>query len=344
MNKSKTRKKEDEKMKKSNKMLSLLMLLFFIILLMPVFANANRLERLTFHSLRDTNGNVFTNLGWYENTPFGNYYLLRSPNNEYFQLSTFFINDMRRSDEELIRIESHGGTALFHVNVLGGRQPQYPGALTASFYTHLSEGTIVGLFEQTATHYPTSHFNFFFNGTTFTVGRNGLVEVPLTPFLPSHKFYGELWTICIIFGPVDITTNRPEGSDPLFRLYNPHTNRHLLTRDFNEYTYLASIGWNPEGVAWFTPKTSAYPVHRLFHSGIDAHLFTSDQHEIRVLSGRGWTDEGVLFYCYGPGGVVKYRLFNPFDLRHLHTGSSHERNVLRNLGWHFEGTGFYGMP
>ena len=336
-------------MKNLNRILPLLMSLLFLILLTPVSVNADGAERLTFRCLRDSNDNVFTNLGWHEGTPFGNHYLLRSPNDEQFRLLSNLVSDARsfhglHEDPRELHIESRGGTALFAVTVLGGRQ--YPGALTASFYTHLSEGTIVGLFEETVTMCSTSiNINYFFdgfNGTTFTVGRNGLVEIPLTSFSQGIKLDPELWVTRIFFGPINIY--QTTGSTPLYRLYNPHTNRHLFTRDFNEYTYLASIGWSPEGVAWFTPKVSAYPVHRLFHLGIDAHHFTSDQHEIRVLTSQDWTDEGVLFYCYGTGGVVKYRLFNPFDLRHLHTSSTHERNVLQNLGWHFEGTGFYGMP
>ena len=131
---------------------------------------------------------------------------------------------------------------------------------------------------------------------------------------------------------------------PLYRLFNPNTIRHLYTTNYQEYSYLGSIGWQQEGIAWHTPL-SGRPVHRLFHRGIDAHLFTADQNEIRVLVERGWNDEGVLFYC-AQGQVnnsEKIRLFHPEARVHLFTADRHEVNVLRGRGWNVEGTGFYGF-
>ena len=53
----------------------------------------------------------------------------------------------------------------------------------------------------------------------------------------------------------DLGWANPANADgvPVYRLYNPNaqTATHHYTTDANERDYLASIGWIPEGVAWY---------------------------------------------------------------------------------------------
>lgn len=63
-----------------------------------------------------------------------------------------------------------------------------------------------------------------------------------------------LWTQD--FGGSPIFGGRPEDSDrsktPVYRLYNPRSQTHLLTTDQNEYNVLPSMqGWQQEGIAFY---------------------------------------------------------------------------------------------
>ena len=136
---------------------------------------------------------------------------------------------------------------------------------------------------------------------------------------------------------------------PLWRMFHPGINQHLWTTCAHEYSILSTRGWNPEGVAWNTPRTGR-PVHRLFHEGIVRHHYTADQNEIRVLRERGWNDEGVLFFCASPNVGVNQRinmtrLFHEGALKHLHTADANEVAILTSQhGWRNEGTSFVGFP
>ena len=140
-----------------------------------------------------------------------------------------------------------------------------------------------------------------------------------------------------------------EDTIPLWRMYHPGINQHLWTTCTHEYSVLSTMGWNPEGVAWNTPRTGK-PVHRLFHEGIVRHHYTADQFEIRTLRERGWRDEGILFFCASSNvesnqGMRLTRLFHEGSLKHLHTADANEVAILTYWhGWRNEGMSFVGFP
>lgn len=91
----------------------------------------------------------------------------------------------------------------------------------------------------------------------------------------------------------------PDGTYPVFRLYNATTQQHLWTMDPNESSKLVQSGWQQQGVAY-----RAYPyqvngtvaLYRLASTGGGAyHLWTSDHNEYMSLtaSGGGWVREGI---------------------------------------------------
>ena len=55
-------------------------------------------------------------------------------------------------------------------------------------------------------------------------------------------------------GPVSCAAG--EDGQPVYRLFNPYeqTNYHMFTASEEERDYLASLGWQPEGVAWYAAK------------------------------------------------------------------------------------------
>jgi glucose/arabinose dehydrogenase len=88
---------------------------------------------------------------------------------------------------------------------------------------------------------------------------------------------------------------------PYYRLYNPAAFQHHWTSDPVEYGYLATVGWQQEGIDGYilpaqTPGT--FPLHRLYLNAFGGlHLWTTDENERSVLSGQyGWTEEGVAGY------------------------------------------------
>ena len=153
----------------------------------------------------------------------------------------------------------------------------------------------------------------------------------------------------------NVTGNAQSGNSnsedmiPLWRMFHPGNNQHLWTTCAHEYGVLSTRGWNPEGVAWNTPRTGR-PVHRLFHEGIMRHHYTADQNEIRVLREHGWNDEGVLFFCASPNaeanqGITMTRLFHEGTFKHLHTADANEVVALTSQhGWRYEGISFVGFP
>jgi len=89
--------------------------------------------------------------------------------------------------------------------------------------------------------------------------------------------------------------------EPLYRLYNTTSRRHLWTSDFNEYTTLAIEGWNQEGIAGYVfPSAVASvapdPLYRLSLPTTALHVWTSDPTEDSALIAGGWTQEGIIGY------------------------------------------------
>ncbi len=134
----------------------------------------------------------------------------------------------------------------------------------------------------------------------------------------------------------------------IYRLYNPYSGEHLFTTNDWERQYLASIGWDDEGIAWTSPSSSGVPVYRLFNPYSGEHHYTSNLDERNYLIILGWLDEGIGWYSidYHTKGTPIYRLFNPYISgigAHHYTKNESERDYLRSLGWNYEGIGWYGI-
>ena len=144
--------------------------------------------------------------------------------------------------------------------------------------------------------------------------------------------------------------SRPDGSVPVYRMYNKRTSEHLYTKSRNEYNS-CGIGnyadWRQEGIAWFAPKSSSTPVYRLYNRGLLVHHYTSSKAERDMLVRKyGWKAEGVAFYSDDAHGKPLYRVYNGKikPPQHHYTSSKGERDTLvSSQGWRNEGVGFYGM-
>lgn len=130
---------------------------------------------------------------------------------------------------------------------------------------------------------------------------------------------------------------------PVYRLYNPYTNEHLLTSDKAERDFLLEIGWTLDGIAWNAPE-SGLPVYRLYNPYDDWHTYSVNHEEIEILTALGWTVDGVVTVSApAENGRPIYRLFNPYEQRnyHLFTADPAERDFLVSLGWKLDGVAWY---
>ncbi|NMN01353.1 glycosyl hydrolase family 25 [Bifidobacterium sp. DSM 109958] len=76
---------------------------------------------------------------------------------------------------------------------------------------------------------------------------------------------------------------------PVYRLYNPQTQRHLWTLNEEERDYLVrSAGWNDEQVGWHIDETTqpAMPMYRVYNPDTLEHLWTASPVEYKRLTGR----------------------------------------------------------
>lgn len=131
----------------------------------------------------------------------------------------------------------------------------------------------------------------------------------------------------------------------MFRLYNPNSGEHFYTANAAERNYLASVGWNYEGIAWKAPEKSNIPVYRLYNPNAGDHHYTTNSAERDMLVSLGWNDEGIGWYSDEAEGAPLYRLYNPNATQagaHHYTTNAAERDMLIGFGWNDEGIGWYG--
>lgn len=134
----------------------------------------------------------------------------------------------------------------------------------------------------------------------------------------------------------------------VYRLYNPFSGEHFFTANDGERVYLASNGWNDEGIAWTAPYSSNRPVYRVFNPYTGEHHYTMNDDERNYLLLTGWNNEGISWYSVNTNtrGTPIYRLFNPYIKgigAHHYTVNTSERDYLITIGWNYEGIGWYGL-
>ena len=141
--------------------------------------------------------------------------------------------------------------------------------------------------------------------------------------------------------------SKPEVLEPvpIYRLYNPYSAEHFLTKDVAERDYLLKLGWNDEGTGFFgfSSGNEKDAVYRLYNSAGE-HFYTSDVSERDALKRLGWSDEGIGWYSSAEKDETPvYRFYNGSLGRHLFTTNIMEFAMLAISGWDYEGTPF-GSP
>ena len=82
----------------------------------------------------------------------------------------------------------------------------------------------------------------------------------------------------------------------MYRLYNPNSGLHHYTLSGGERDSLVELGWNNEGIAWYTsPNKSDPEVYRLYNKNDGNHHYTVSSYERDSLIDAGWNYEGVAF-------------------------------------------------
>ena len=132
----------------------------------------------------------------------------------------------------------------------------------------------------------------------------------------------------------------------MHRLYNPNSGEHFYTKETAERDHLVNVGWNYEGTAWYSPKSSSSPVYRLYNPNAGDHHYTLDAKEKDELVKLGWKYEGIGWYSASKSnGQAIHRQYNPNAVAGAHnfTTDENERDFLINNGWSHEGIAWYGV-
>jgi hypothetical protein len=105
---------------------------------------------------------------------------------------------------------------------------------------------------------------------------------------------------------------QPDDSIPIYRLYNPGNQDHLLTYDGHEATELTFQGFNYEGIEFYAaprPGPGLIPLHR-FSNWQGTHFYQTNRNSAQRP---GVQYEGVLGYIARqriPGTQALYRWYN----------------------------------
>ena len=85
---------------------------------------------------------------------------------------------------------------------------------------------------------------------------------------------------------------------PMHRMYNPNSGEHFYTASGQERDMLVGIGWNYEGVGWFSDDAKGVPLYRQFNPNvvIGTHNYTTSKAENDHLVSIGWRGEGIGWY------------------------------------------------
>lgn len=135
-----------------------------------------------------------------------------------------------------------------------------------------------------------------------------------------------------------------QGSQQMYRLYNPNSGEHFYTASASERDSLRRLGWRYEGMGWLAPKVGA-EVYRLYNPNAGDHHYTMSASERDSLKKAGWRYEGVGWYSDPQKATPLYRQYNPNAKSgsHNYTTSKAENDKLVRLGWRAEGIGWYGL-
>lgn len=129
----------------------------------------------------------------------------------------------------------------------------------------------------------------------------------------------------------------------MLRFYNPYTYEHLYTPSEEEAASLRAVGWNEEGIGWYSPVKGTQGVetiYRLYNPWGDDHLYTTNAQEKDECLARGMKlDDKFEAYGFAAKSEVAnqpvYRLFNPYEQEHTHFFTTNPSEVSDSVarGW-----------
>ena len=85
----------------------------------------------------------------------------------------------------------------------------------------------------------------------------------------------------------------------MYRLYNPNAGDHFYTVSAAAKDNLVRIGWNYEGIGWYSDDAHSVPVYREYNLNTRtcAHNYTTNKSEHDHLVSIGWHDENIAWYA-----------------------------------------------
>lgn len=94
------------------------------------------------------------------------------------------------------------------------------------------------------------------------------------------------------------------------RLYNSNTREHFYTASASERGHLVNVGWQNEGIGWFSDDNETVTVYREYNPNTvaGAHNFTTSSSEDSSLGSHGWKQEGTAWYAVAVGKSVQQDL------------------------------------
>ena len=100
----------------------------------------------------------------------------------------------------------------------------------------------------------------------------------------------------------------PDGGEavPVYRLYNPNAGDHHYTMSAAEKDMLVAVGWNFEGIGWYSDNEEAVPLYRQYNPNAKtgSHNYTTNKAENDYLASIGWKAEGIGWYALREGYSV----------------------------------------
>ncbi|MBE6466799.1 hypothetical protein [Denitrobacterium detoxificans] len=114
-----------------------------------------------------------------------------------------------------------------------------------------------------------------------------------------NRFVGSSTTAT--FNVVDPT---PEvATVAMNRLYNPNGGDHHYTMSAEERDWLVSLGWNYEGIGWYSDDAQTVKLYREYNPNAQSgsHNYTTSLQEHKNLVKLGWHDEGTAWYGVAAG-------------------------------------------
>ncbi|MDE5757818.1 MAG: hypothetical protein K2H85_04315, partial [Allobaculum sp.] len=86
---------------------------------------------------------------------------------------------------------------------------------------------------------------------------------------------------------------------PVYRVYNPNMDDHHYTLNQEERDTLVRLGWDDEGIGWYSDPDEIAPVYRQYNPNATSgcHNYTVSTSEQQALIDMGWLDEHIGWFA-----------------------------------------------